>query len=240
MMRVHGGLLSFGLSMALAACAGEVGPDDPAALDAGGGDPFADATPGNGGADATPGNGGTADAGGQTPLTYPPGPYGTSIGSVISNRAFVGYLDTAADPDSDPYNEPPHPVTLADFYVNNDAKSRLLLMIQSAGWCGPCQEEASHMPPITAQWQPRGIRFMTGMWQNPDGSPGSTDYAKEWADMFGLNTSVVADPEGLASQGFGGEGIPFFVLVDTKTMTIVDFPFYGIQDMGSVFEQYAD
>src|SRR5262245_27394145 len=45
----------------------------------------------------------SADAG---PLTYPPGPYGTDLGDVIANYMWMGYVDSAADADDDPFNEP--------------------------------------------------------------------------------------------------------------------------------------
>jgi hypothetical protein len=225
--------LSFTLVLALAACAGDVpGP--------GTGDD--DSTTNPGAPDAGPvTNPGAPDAAPTPPPTandYPPGPYGVTKGAVISNRKWMGYMDTDADADKDPFNEPAHMISLADFYRGNHPDSHLLLMIQSAGWCGPCQEEAAHLPEVSAPWLTKHIRFMTAMWQNPDGSPGSTDYAREWGTMFHQNTPVVADPDDLAGGEFGGDGIPFFILIDTKTMTIVDFPWGS--DLGDVYQMYQD
>jgi len=225
------------LTLSLVACATDAGP--------GGGnppDPDAGAPLPDGGAPPPPPDGGAPadpDAG-PAPVTYPPGPYGTTVGSTISNRMWRGYMDTNADADQDPFNEPPHEITLADFYRGNDSRSRLLLIDQSAGWCGPCQEEAAVMATSAPRWMPRGIRFLTAMWQDLDGNPGSTDYAATWGHMFGLTTPVVADPDDLAGTEFGGNAIPFFILIDTSTMKIVDFPQVGIADLESTFEMYAD
>ena len=221
-------LILIALSLALIGCAG--GP--PGADDDGTGDDDTSPT-----SDAAPPTE-TPDAGAPPARTYPEGPYGQTKGSVIENRKWMGYADTAADPDDDPFNEPPHEISLADFYQGNDPKSRLLVTIESAGWCGPCQEEASHLRQIATPWQPRGIHFLTGMWQNPDGSQGTLEYSKEWGTMFDQNTPIVADPDSLLGSGFGGEGIPFLILIDTKTMKILDFPWGA--DLPDVFEQYAD
>jgi thiol-disulfide isomerase/thioredoxin len=225
MMRVSG-LLAAAVSLALfGACSSDSSGDD----DMSNPDPNP----------VTPDPGPNMNPPDQNAPDYPPGPYGTTKGAVISNRSWVGYMDTDADADDDPFNEPPHKISLSDFYRPKHPESRLLVMIQSAGWCGPCQEEASKLPQVAAQWWPRGIRFMTAMWQDEAGMPGSPEYAKVWGTMFHQHTPVVADPDDLAGGEFGGEGIPFFILVDTKTMTIVDFPYEGPADLGAVFEQYA-
>jgi hypothetical protein len=225
------GCISAAVSLALLACAGDTPPPEPGTPDA--------ATVQPGTPDAGTVQPGAPDAGAPAEKLYPQGPYGTTIGSVIKNYEWQGYLDTVADADGDPFNEAPHGVDLADFYTGNDPSSRLLLVILSAGWCGPCQEEASTMPPITSMWWPKGIRFVTLMWQNPDGSNGTTDYSKTWGAQFHLNTPVVADPDSPEANDFGVEGIPYFILVDTKTMKIVDFPQVSIGDMQDVFGQYA-
>jgi thiol-disulfide isomerase/thioredoxin len=226
-------LIGLSLSLSLAACSGDSpGADDDSMMPPPG---TADAAVQNA-VDAGP----TGDPDSGTPVgqMYPPGPYGITVGSVISNRTWKGYADTAADPDIDPFNEPAHAISLADYYTPNSPTSRLVVLMQSAGWCGPCQEEAATLPSISATWQPKGVHFITLMWQDPNGSPGSTDYAKTWGAMFHLDTPVVADPDDFGGQEpFGNEGIPFLVLIDTKTMKIVDFP-YGVDNSGT-YEMYT-
>ncbi len=229
MMRCTRGWIVMGLSLALGACAGNA-PD-------GSSDDDSTTPPPPGTPDAGD-NHGSVDAGdNHHEPTYPPGPYGQAKGDIISDRHWIGYRDTAADPDSDPFNEPPHDIWLHDFYQGNDPRSRLLLTIQSAGWCGPCQEEAASLPNVTHMWQPKGINFMTAMWQNPDGSPGTTDYSKQWGTMFHQDSIVVADPDSLTGDGFGGSGIPFLILIDTKDMKILDFPWGA--DLPEVYQMYA-
>src|SRR5262245_46908847 len=146
MMRCKHGFLPLALSVALVACAGDAPPE---------GDDTTDPT-GDTDAGTHPGNGGTADASSPTTqpgqAAYPSLPYGVATGDRSENRTGIGSKATDADPDDDPFNEPPHQISLADFYRGNDPHSRLLLTIQSAGWCGPCQEEASHLPSVSSQW----------------------------------------------------------------------------------------
>ena len=214
MMRFTQGLVVMGLSVALVGCSS----DEPGA-----------ATPDAGGP-------GTPDAGPQQ-RTYPQGPYGLNMGDVMQDRKWMGYADTAADTDIDPFNEPPHEISLADYYTPNNPKSRVVVLIQSAGWCGPCQEEAAQLPGVSATWQPKGVTFITLMWQNPDQTPGTTDYSKEWGTMFHQDTPVVADPNDFAGVPFGNQGIPFLVMIDAKTMKIISFP--DGPDNADVYQQYT-
>ena len=172
---------------------------------------------------------------------YPPGPYGTTKGSVISNRSWVGYMDTDVDTDDDPFNEPPHKIALSDFYRPKHPDSRLLVMIQSAGWCGPCQDEAAHLPSMAAEWYPQGVRFLTAMLEDQNGSPCDTDFALDWGQTFDLTTAVVADPTGKLDPYYFENGIPFNLFIDTRTMTIVDkMSGWDQSEAESIFAAYTD
>jgi thiol-disulfide isomerase/thioredoxin len=155
------------------------------------------------------------------PKPYPSGPYGTGSGDTIVNLSWQGYADTDVDTDTDPFNENPHAVTLEDFYAERDSGSKILLVTNSAGWCGACQEEAAELADFAAKWVPQGVRFLTAMIENGSGSPASVAFAKSWGVNFGLTTPVVADPDVLLDPYYVDNGIPFNLFIETKTMTIV-------------------
>jgi thiol-disulfide isomerase/thioredoxin len=159
--------------------------------------------------------------GAPVPKPYPAGPYGTKTGDTIDNLTWQGFSDTPADEDGDPFNETAHAVTLESFFAERDPGSKILMITSSAGWCGPCQEEASHMRALAEEWGPKGVRFMTAMMENASGSPASVNYAKTWGTNFDLLTPVVADPQVILDPYFVDNGIPFNLFIDTTTMKIV-------------------
>ncbi len=221
-------LVSLALSMSLFACSSESEGTPPPGGGPDGGNP-----PGGDGG-APPGD---SDAAVPSDLDYPAGPYGIVVGSIVANHTWKGYVDSTADTDEDPFNEPVRDISLADFYVKHDPASRLLVIDQSAGWCVPCQDEAVKMPAAAHMWQPKGIRFLTLMWETVDGNPGTTDYAKVWGNQFHLITPTAADPEDLCKFGF--DGIPSFVVVDTQTMKIVHAGYDGLDELVPIFQMYA-
>ena len=234
MMRCTPGWMLIGLSIALAACSTSVAPEDPGDPDpADAGDPPTSIDAGS----TTPGE---PDAAPSADPAYPPGPYGTTIGAIAPNTKFQGYIDSDADADSDPFNEPPREISFADFYTGNDPAARLLFIDQSAGWCGPCREEASLLPAVAAEWQHRGIRFLTALVQTESGDPGTIEFARSWGQEFVLTTPVVADPDDLAGAPFGAPAYPFYILIDTKDMKVVSFPQEWLHELGPTFEMYAD
>ncbi len=175
------------------------------------------------------------------PRAYPAGPYGTATGRVIVNLAWQGFRDTGADADHDPFNEAAHTVSLEDYFVGRDPGSRLLIITSSAGWCAACQEEATHMPGMAAEWSPRGVRFLTAMLEDEAGRPCPIAFAREWGLDFDLTTDVVADPQALLDPYYSSNSIPFNLFIETDGMTIVR-KMHGWDDdvAEGIFDAYAD
>ncbi len=154
-------------------------------------------------------------------VPYPEGPYGTATGATIQNLFWQGFADSDADADDDPFNEPAKEISLEDFFSERNPGSKILVLTNSASWCGACQEEASEMPAFVAEWMPKGVRFMTGMIENSSGGPASLNTAKSWGQNFDLTTPVVADPEVILDPYYTSNGIPFNLFIDTRTMKII-------------------
>lgn len=205
--------------LALSACAGEappgsspLGDGDP--IDAGPAAPRPDARPGEPPPPPPP------DAAPALPA-YPPGPYGIGVGDVVADLHWQGYADTAADGDSDHYNEPARTVYLHELYAGHDAAAKVILVTANAGWCGPCQEEASRLPAIAAQYAPQGVRILSALFEDDYGAPADVAFALTWGETFDLTTPTVADP-GFTLEAYGaGAGIPLAIYVDARTMTIL-------------------
>jgi thiol-disulfide isomerase/thioredoxin len=202
---------------------GCVGQPDP--YTGGGGDPNshdASAQP-----DPRDGAPGTADAAPRPPdatpqLYYPSGPYGNDEGDVIANLGWMGYIDSNADSDDDPFNEAEGMIMLEDFFVGNDPTAKVIMINSSAGWCGSCQTEAAALPGLRDQYYASGARFVTAMFEDASGSPSSVGYAKSWGEFFDLNFPTVADPQDLLGAYYQENAVPMNMFVDAETMTIID------------------
>ena len=150
-----------------------------------------------------------------TDCEYPAGPTGIDVGDVVSgNLAWQGYAEGAAQSGS---------VSIQDYLDCDGSKGiHALLIVNSATWCGVCQDEAAEMPSQAASFDSKGIRVITLMVQNQSGAPASLATATSWRDYFGLDAfATCADPN-FTFGGSGSVGLPLQILVNPRTMKIVD------------------
>lgn len=184
-----------------------------------------DPTPENGKKTTTP----TSDSGtppnepdaemvdtGPPPCTYPSGPYGKTQGSVIPpNLTWQGYVQGSSSVSS---------ISAQDLY-DCDGRNGINAIVfdESALWCGACQQEASQLSQYMKTWAPQGVKFVTLIIQNLSGQPANTANAQTWMSQFNLNSvaSVVADPA-FSFAHAGNNGLPTNILVDPRTMKIVE------------------
>jgi len=174
-------------------------------------------------------------------VTYPPGPYGNNVGSVIAPLSWQGYVDSDSDSDANPFNEAVTTVSLQDFYKGFDPGARIILINASAGWCSVCQDEASYLVDIDADYHSRGARIITALFQDTSGYSADTDFAKTWGEYFEETFAVVADPNDLMSPYYQEDSVPMNVYIDASTMTIVNIE-HGFDDTNTrqIFESYVD
>jgi hypothetical protein len=171
---------------------------------------------GTGSAGGSDGSGTTSATTGTTQCVWPEGNFGTAIGSnVRQNLSWQGYR-----PGEDVISD----ISIEEFYDCDGSKGiNALLVVTSATWCGNCQAEAQQMSSKTAgSWTDVGIQAITLMIENVEGAPATAETALEWRDSFGLTHSpVVADPAFSFAHN-GTIGLPLQIIVDPRTMTIVD------------------
>jgi hypothetical protein len=171
---------------------------------------------------------------GQSPnaaARYPAGPYGIDKGAVVANYKFVGF----PSPDTD--NQALREVQLADFYnptgdelwpedsfYGAQPKPKALLISVSAVWCGPCQyENAEILPGEYADLNPKGVEFLLNLADGPTvGEPAETKHLVSWTKKYGTKWPAVIDPSYKLSALFEADAFPANIIVDTRTMTVVD------------------
>lgn len=172
----------------------------------------------DGGTGADPGNGTEADAGVAPTCTYPAAPYGRTVGSTLSPFLhWQGYAPGATEVGD---------VSIKDYFDCDGSKGITAIVFdESALWCGPCQEMASGLEDVvTGTWGPAGVAVVSLIAENSKQQAASVADAKSWKDAFGLDhVAVVADPRySLVTTTSSEIGLPYTVLVDPRTMKIVE------------------
>jgi hypothetical protein len=161
---------------------------------------------------------------------YPVGPYGSTqragsiAGDRIQNFVFQGYLNL--DPKTKTAIGPLQQIKLSDFYDPMAKKYRVIRLITSAGWCGPCIMETQFLSmaggaaeTLTAQ----GVVFVSALMEGTTqgmgaGKPELDDWITKWAPNF----TQVLDPSAANLGLFSpASAVPFSITIDARSMEIL-------------------
>lgn len=151
---------------------------------------------------------------------YPSGPYGVAVGDVLQNATFFGYKDAEASEAGQLES-----FSLGDFHDPEGEKGVELLYISvSAAWCPPCQAEAKALPEMIESLAKDGLKvaFFQDLYDGP--TPGTSATQRDldkWLKKYKLSFPVVLDPKGKMNAYFDRNSIPYSIVVDAKTMTIL-------------------
>jgi thiol-disulfide isomerase/thioredoxin len=139
----------------------------------------------------------SADAVGQA-CAEPPHPNpGAAIGTDFENVS-MPYCDN----------------TSFNFYQNNFCDNQLTLIILSAGWCGPCQQEAAQLEAAIVQEYAGRVRVVTVYGQNVNRTPPTANECMSWKNRFHLTSHMVYDPMGVMQRVFPNQAYPSNLIVD--------------------------
>lgn len=188
---------------------------------------------------------------GQTPnpsAVYPAGPYGVEKGAIIANYKFVGFptplLDKAALRE----------IQLADFYNPTGSESfpagsiygerpkpKALMLGVSAVWCAPCQYENEVILPVEYEkYAPLGVEFFLQLADGPSvGKPAETKHLVSWVTKYDTAWPAVIDPSYKLSSLFEADAFPANMIIDTKTMKLVEI-IAGVPEQGGPFFDALD
>jgi len=167
----------------------------------------------------------------QPACTYPSGPYGSEVDDIVENIKFDGYADAdflckpAAAMKMDLSEK--RTLSFKDFYCSStcpDKKRRLLWVIVSAGWCGPCQDEVM----LTQNQYELGaidprVHLMDIIYETDKATPVTDEFAQRWANngIFQLSFPVAMDPAFRMATYLDRNAVPFNMLIDLDTMQII-------------------
>lgn len=174
---------------------------------------------------------GTAEPPGDAQCSYPTGPYGERSGQTVPpGLSWQGYRDQGPKAGT---------VSIEDYLDCDGEKGvRALLVDQSAAWCDVCRTTATQLDgEMRDGWRERGIRVLMLVTEGADHTPATVATAQTWEQRFGGDgLTVVADP-GYSFRDTAGAALaplPFRVLVDPRTMAVVDISVGGTRDYSSV------
>ena len=179
------------------------------------------------------------------PMDYPPGPYGTSRGSIVAGYQFMGFPNALTQSDFT------HAIRLADFYNphaddpgyapagpdeddrlfptgslygSRAPKPRALSITISSGWCGACRKEAKMVLPARHLiYKPLGGEFLVQLNDGP--TPGHAAVQQDlvdWTTQFQVDFPATIDPHRQLDALFVANAYPTNIILDTRSMRIVE------------------
>lgn len=177
-------------------------------------------------------------------LAYPEGPYGVGKGSVLANYKFVGYANAMKVSDS------LQSIQLAEFYNPTGdgkyeagsvfevgtAKPKALLLTVSAVWCGPCNYEADQiLPGLYAKYKPQGGEILLTLADGPTvGVAAKQKSLYNWTQKYDVDYPASIDPTYKLGALFEADAFPANIIVDARTMKIVEV-ISGAPEVGGSF-----
>jgi hypothetical protein len=155
---------------------------------------------------------------------YPAGPYGTGLHATLEDFAFLGWHDpVAANYDAGKLEQ----VRLSEYY-NPDGRSdvKLIWINASAVWCSVCRAEMTDIKDngIHASFGPRGVQMIVTLFEDNKSGPAKPSDLHNWgvAAAHQIDFPLLLDPGFKLGAFFTSDATPLNMLVDAKTMKVID------------------
>jgi peroxiredoxin len=101
-----------------------------------------------------------------------------------------------------------------DFYNTNFCSNQVTLVVISAGWCVPCQQEAQQMQAEIIEPYAGRVRVVTVYGQNTSRVPPTSAECMVWKNRYSLDSHMVYDPMGLTQRYFPNMAFPANMIID--------------------------
>ena len=116
-------------------------------------------------------------------------------------------------------------VSLAEYYDPGARRHKVLHVQLAATWCAVCSSELSATVPVAAPLREEGVVFVEVIvsGQTPGAGPSLAE-VDAWVDRHGTTfpTAIDVRARRLGPLGVSGAVMPHDILVDTRTMEILD------------------
>lgn len=140
----------------------------------------------------------------------------TRPGQRIPNFTFQAYVDGDR-------SKGLQTVSLADFYDPQQKRHKVLDIQISQTWCSICSVETDATVQVRDQLRAEGAVFLQVMTSGNDASKGpSQEDVDGWVDRHRMTYTLAVDVRGRRMSSVGVSTVPWDILVDTRTMEILD------------------
>lgn len=114
----------------------------------------------------------------------------------------------------------------SDFSLDDDvfknADTDLLLLVTAAGWCTACREEQPALEELYQSYKSQGLEVVVAVFEDNNYNAATPEFAGSWRDSYALTFPVVADTDFKLGAYYDPSLTPMAMLVDVKTMTILN------------------
>lgn len=143
---------------------------------------------------------------------------GSRPGQRIPNFTFMGY------PEADRTGGL-RPISLADYYDPDQKRHKMLHLQVAATWCSICSSVCDATVKVKTPMESEGVVYLEVLVSGVRAGFGpNLDEVDDWMTRHAQNYSVAVDVRArrLGSIGIDGSVMPWDVLIDTRTMEILD------------------
>jgi len=136
--------------------------------------------------------------------TYPAGPYGSRVGALFEPFGLTACNREGADA-SWRFDQ-------SGFWDN-----QLTIIMISAMWCIPCQNEAMQVErELVQRYEGRGVRFVQVLVQDPQRRAINNSQCNTWVNRYQLSFPVLMDPQFITQPFVPMAAFPGNVIVDRR------------------------
>ena len=149
---------------------------------------------------------------------------GTISGSRIPNLDFQGYLNL--DPKTKTAATSLVTIRLSDFYDPGAKKYRVIRILTSSSWCGPCRMETAFVSMsggLAETIEPQGVVFLQALLDGVSaGTAAKAADLNDWISTTMPNITEMLDPGAEKLGVFGSRTLlPFSITIDARSMEIL-------------------
>src|SRR5687768_4775932 len=137
---------------------------------------------------------------------------------IIEDVTWVALVD-GDDPGALSHDDEPQTVRLSDFSAAGRPDTELILIVVAAGWCVPCQGEASALGDFAADYPE--VAVLTTLFEDDQSNPADVEFARAWAETFSLTIPTIVDASFELGRYIDVNSMPTSILVDAHSMEIL-------------------
>ncbi len=138
---------------------------------------------------------------------YPPGPFGTAVGSRIAPLEFPTVAGAPFSFDREVFQE-------------DDVK--LVLVSTAAGWCTACREEQPALVELFDEHEDDGLLVILAIFEDNDSSVVTPEFAQGWVNQYGIPFPALIDEFNDFASFYEPTLAPMNMFLDGETMEIID------------------